>query len=97
MNQTKAITVEWSEHGPDNIGGRTRAIHVDHTDENIIWAGAVSGGLYKSTNKANNWSRVESFPGGQFISSIAQDAGGNIYVATGSVDEIGRASCRERV
>lgn len=87
MNQTKAITVEWSEHGPDNIGGRTRAIHIDHTDENIIWAGAVSGGLYKSTNKANNWSRVESFPGGQFISSIAQDAGGNIYVATGSVDE----------
>ena len=43
MNQTKAITVEWSEHGPDNIGGRTRTIHIDHTDENIIWAGAVSG------------------------------------------------------
>ncbi|HLW29927.1 MAG TPA: T9SS type A sorting domain-containing protein [Brumimicrobium sp.] len=85
--QTKAITVNWSEHGPDNIGGRTRAIHVDHTSENIIWSGGVSGGLFKSTNGANYWSRVANFPGGQFISSIAQDAAGNVYVATGSNDE----------
>src|SRR5690554_7527195 len=86
-NQTKALTVNWTEHGPDNIGGRTRAILVDHTNENIIWAGGVSGGLYKSTNGANIWRRVDNFPGGQFISSIAQDAGGNVYVATGSIDE----------
>lgn len=86
-NMTKAITVDWIEQGPDNIGGRTRAIHVDHTSENIIWSGGVSGGLYKSTNGANGWSRVENFPGNQFISSIAQDAGGNVYVATGSNDE----------
>ncbi|PKR80872.1 hypothetical protein CW751_06790 [Brumimicrobium salinarum] len=87
QNQTKALNVEWREHGPDNIGGRTRAIHVDHTDENIIWAGGVAGGLYKSENKANNWSRVESFIGGQFISAIGQDSEGNVYVATGSYDE----------
>ena len=86
-NQTKAITVDWIEQGPDNIGGRTRAILVDHTSENIIWAGGVSGGLYKSTNGADGWSRVSNFPGNQFISSIAQDAGGNVYVATGSLDE----------
>ncbi|MEX1192505.1 MAG: T9SS type A sorting domain-containing protein [Brumimicrobium sp.] len=88
-NQTKAITVNWTEHGPDNIGGRTRAILIDHTDEdqNVIWAGGVSGGLYKSTNKANKWYRVKNFPGNQFISSIAQDADGNVYVATGSNDE----------
>jgi hypothetical protein len=85
--QNKAISVEWLELGPDNIGGRTRAILVDHTNENTIWAGGVSGGLYKSENRANNWSRVENFPGGMFISSIAQDAGGNVYVATGSIDE----------
>ncbi len=85
--QNKAISVEWLELGPDNIGGRTRAILVDHTAENLIWAGGVSGGLYKSTNRANTWARMESFPGGQFISSIAQDAAGNVYVATGSNDE----------
>ena len=85
--QAKAISVEWLELGPDNIGGRTRAILPDHTDINVVWAGGVSGGLYKSENRANNWSRVENFPGGQFISSMAQDADGNIYVATGSNDE----------
>jgi hypothetical protein len=87
MNQNKAIAVNWIEQGPDNIGGRTRAILVDHVDENRVWAGGVSGGLYVSYNKANRWERVENFPGGQFISSIAQDAGGNIYVGTGSRNE----------
>ncbi|WP_158276204.1 T9SS type A sorting domain-containing protein [Brumimicrobium oceani] len=87
VSQTKAISVEWTELGPDNIGGRTRAILADHTNLNYVWAGGVSGGLYKSENRANNWSRVENFPGGQFISSIAQDSEGNIYVATGSIDE----------
>ncbi|RYM33048.1 T9SS type A sorting domain-containing protein [Brumimicrobium glaciale] len=86
-NQTKALSVEWLELGPDNIGGRTRAILTDHVNTNTVWAGGVSGGLFKSENRANNWSRVETFPGGPFISSIAQDAGGNIYVATGSNDE----------
>ncbi|WP_159038561.1 T9SS type A sorting domain-containing protein [Brumimicrobium mesophilum] len=86
-NQNKALSVEWSELGPDNIGGRTRAVLADHTDINIVWAGGVSGGLYKSINGANIWNRVETFPGGQFISSIAQDAGGNVYVATGSGEE----------
>lgn len=86
-NMVKSVTVEWTEQGPDNIGGRTRAILVDHTSENIIWSGGVSGGLYRSLNGANTWSRVENFPGNQFISSIEQDAGGNVYVATGSLDE----------
>src|SRR5690554_3912003 len=63
-SQNKALTVNWKEHGPDNIGGRTRAILVDHTNENIIWSGGVSGGLYKSLNGANTWSRIENFPGG---------------------------------
>ncbi len=87
QNRTKAISVNWTEQGPDNIGGRTRAILVDHDENNVIWAGGVSGGLYKSLNGADTWSRVENFPGGQFISSIEQDAEGNVYVATGSLDE----------
>jgi hypothetical protein len=86
-SQSKAISVDWVEEGPDNIGGRTRAILIDYTSENFVWAGGVSGGLYLSPNGGNSWSRVENFPGNQYISSMAQDAGGNIYVATGSQDE----------
>ena len=36
--------------GPDNIGGRTRAIQVDRTWNDRMWAGGVSGGLFASYN-----------------------------------------------
>jgi hypothetical protein len=83
----KTTTVEWMEHGPDNIGGRTRAVHVDYKNINNVWSGGVTGGLYVSRNRGNTWSRVLNFPGNQFISSIAQDKDGNLYVATGSLQE----------
>lgn len=85
--QPKDLSVTWKELGPDNIGGRTRCVLIDHTDQDNIWSGGVTGGLYKSTWKGNLWERVDNFPGNQFISSLAQDADGNIYVATGSISE----------
>ena len=89
LAKPKNLEVQWIEHGPDNIGGRTRAILIDHTNQQRIWSGGVTGGLYKSENRANNWHRVDNFPGNQFISSITQDAGGNVYVATGALPEGG--------
>ncbi|SFT51392.1 Por secretion system C-terminal sorting domain-containing protein [Lishizhenia tianjinensis] len=79
----KSNVIKWQEEGPANIGGRTRAILIDHQDENNVWAGSVSGGLWYSPWKANYWTRVQNFPGTNFISSMAQDQSGNIYVATG--------------
>jgi photosystem II stability/assembly factor-like uncharacterized protein len=42
----------WIERGPNNIGGRTRAIMIDPNDPSgqTIWAGGISGGLWKTTN-----------------------------------------------
>lgn len=85
----KSIAVEWKEHGPNNFGGRTRSVLIDHRDRKKIWSGGVTGGLYRSVNRANRWTRVDNFPGNQMISSIAQDADGNIYVATGNTAEGG--------
>lgn len=44
--------VHWSERGPNNVGGRTRAIMIDPNDPTgkTIWAGSVSGGLWKTTD-----------------------------------------------
>jgi len=83
----KAINLTWKEEGPDNIGGRTRAILIDRTNINRIWAGSVSGGLFVSTNRANGWTKVNSYPGSKFISSMTQTQNGTIYVATGSSNE----------
>lgn len=85
----KSRAVAFIEQGPDNIGGRTRAIQVDVTNNNIIWAGGVSGGLFKSLNGANLWERVESYEllCSPYISSMTQFTNGTLFVATGSNDE----------
>lgn len=83
MPQGKALPLTWVEEGPDNIGGRTRAILVNRNNNNQVWAGSVSGGLFVSTNGGNAWTKVESFPGVKFISSMAQMPNGTIFVATG--------------
>jgi hypothetical protein len=51
MNNSKALPLTWEEKGPDNIGGRTRAVLIDRNNINNVWAGSVSGGVFRSTNK----------------------------------------------
>ena len=57
-NSIQSLT--WTERGPNNIGGRTRALGIDvrtGTSPNItIIAGGVSGGIWKSTDDGLNWS-----------------------------------------
>ncbi|MGF1564266.1 MAG: T9SS type A sorting domain-containing protein [Flavobacteriales bacterium] len=79
---TKENPLEWEEMGPDNVGGRTRALLVV-TEDHII-SGGVSGGLWQSFNGGNNWSQMTSFPN-MMIGSIARAGNGDLYVGTGSL------------
>lgn len=82
--------IAFLEQGPDNIGGRTRAIQVDRTNVNRVWAGGVSGGLFVSVNRANQWARVDSYiasTASPNISSMTQTPDGTLFVATGSNQE----------
>lgn len=89
MSQVKAGGFTFVEEGPDNIGGRTRGIIVDVNNDNIVYAGGVDGGMFKSTNGGNNWVRLDSWDDPTFgigvvsISSIASTKDGTIYVGTG--------------
>lgn len=86
----RSKNILFTEEGPDNIGGRTRAIQIDRTDVNRVWAGGVSGGLFVSLNKGNLWNRVESYfaaGANPFISSMTQTSDGTFFVATGSNQE----------
>ncbi len=45
----------WTHRGPANIGGRTRAIAFDVDNDATMLAGAVSGGVWKTTDSGSTW------------------------------------------
>ena len=81
QSRQKANTLSWFELGPDNIGGRTRAIVP--VGNNTLYAGAVSGGLWKSTNRGDNWTQMLTFPS-LMVGSMTISGNGTMYVGTGS-------------
>ncbi|MFO0838134.1 MAG: hypothetical protein U1D55_06365 [Phycisphaerae bacterium] len=48
----------WIEHGPNNVGGRTRALVIHPTNSQRMWAGAVSGGIWYSADGGLTWTPV---------------------------------------
>ena len=81
QSMEKANSLSWVELGPDNIGGRTRAIVA--VGNNTLYAGGVSGGLWKSTNRGDNWTQMLAFPS-LMVGSMAISGDGTMYVGTGS-------------
>ncbi len=86
-NRAGALNLNWEELGPDNVGGRTRAILIDKRDpsNNTIYAGAVGGGMWKSTDGGSTWAPLADWKHWLAVSCIAQGPGPNypIYVGTG--------------
>ncbi|MFT7114315.1 MAG: PKD repeat protein, partial [Candidatus Azotimanducaceae bacterium] len=80
----------WVERGPNNVGGRTRAIMFDPNDQqNLkVWAGGVGGGLWYTndiTNDATGWQNVDDFWANIAITAMAYDPTNTqiFYVGTG--------------
>lgn len=67
------ITSAWKNRGPFNVGGRTRALAVDSRNENIILAGGVSGGMWRSTDQGATWQKTTGTDELQSVTCIAQD------------------------
>lgn len=63
--------------GPNNVGGRTRAVAYDirynGTSNRIILAGSVSGGIMRSTDAGASWTRVSPDDDIHNLSSLVQD------------------------
>ena len=67
------LTGNFIPRGPWNLGGRSRALAIDVTNENIIFAGSVNGGLYRSTDAGATWARVSPMNQNPAITWIEQD------------------------
>jgi len=79
----KAANINWQEMGPDNVGGRTRALIVDNQNPNRYIAGAVSGGIWISENKGISWTAYNNSLDNMAIADLAQAPDGTIYFGTG--------------
>jgi len=80
----------WKPVGPTNGGGRTLTLAFDPVDANTIYAGAASGGLWKSTTGgvgADAWERIDTGHPVLGVSTIAFEPGNPqvIYIGTGEV------------
>ncbi len=48
----------WTLVGPTNIGGRITDVEMPLNDQNTIYAGTASGGIFKSTNLGTSWTPI---------------------------------------
>lgn len=82
--------IDWKERGPNNIGGRIRALMFDPNDatKKKVWAGGVAGGLWYNTDitsATTSWQKVFDFWDNMAVSCIAYDPSNTnvMYVGTG--------------
>ncbi len=75
----------WQELGPGNIGGRTRALVFDPVDPNIMYAGGVSGGVWKTIDAGESWSATDDLMLNLAVVSLAVDPNDRnvLYAGTG--------------
>lgn len=64
---------EWKSNGPWNIGGRTRAGAYDVRDPKTMVIGAVSGGIWRSTNAGGSWTLQTKPDQLHSVACLAQD------------------------
>ena len=79
--------IDVTVRGPNNYGGRTRAIAFDKYNVQNVIAGGVSSGIYRSTDGGATWKRATPSGLVQGVTAIAQDPrpnqGNTWYFGTG--------------
>jgi hypothetical protein len=93
-NKDKQLNPVWTFIGPEQSSGglngigRVNVVKTDPKNENIFWAGAASGGLWKSTDAGQSWTTNTDDFSSLGISDIAiqPNNGKVIYIATGDAD-----------
>jgi photosystem II stability/assembly factor-like uncharacterized protein len=75
----------WENRGPLNIGGRITDVEMHTSDQNTLYIGAASGGVFKSTNLGESWIPIFDEQSSLSIGDIAlAPSNANVlYVGTG--------------
>lgn len=75
----------WFSIGPRNVNGRVKSITVHPTNPDILYAGAVAGGVWKSTDGGQSWRPLWNEQESLVVGSvaIAPSQPNTIYAGTG--------------
>ncbi|MDP4236160.1 MAG: FlgD immunoglobulin-like domain containing protein [Bacteroidota bacterium] len=77
----------WTNVGPTNTGGCTKAMAFDPTDGNTIYAGGAAGGVWKTVNAGASWSPITDLVIPDLaVASIAVDPSNHNTIFVGSGD-----------
>jgi photosystem II stability/assembly factor-like uncharacterized protein len=80
------------EMGPSNIGGRTRAILIDADNQDHVFSGGVSGGLWVTSDSGVSWTPVNDFLSAIDVTSITQDHFNHDLMYIGTGEALGNSS-----
>ncbi len=69
----RILPQQWTSLGPDDISGRLISAQLHPTDENQLWVGSASGGLWKTDNGGDYWYNVTDALPSMAIGAIALD------------------------
>ncbi len=81
----KDYTNPWLSQGPDNISGRITDIEMPYDNQDIIYAGSASGGIFQSSDRGISWTPIFDDNPSLSIGDIAIDRQNPnlLYVGTG--------------
>ena len=75
----------WKSLGPGNIGGRTRSIVIHPEAPDLMWAGSVGGGIWRTEDGGASWQPVDDLMANLAVSCLVMDPTdpNRLYAGTG--------------
>lgn len=75
----------WTWIGPGNIGGRTRALAINPANPQVLLAGGVAGGIWRTSDAGASWAPLDDFMANLAVTSIVYKPGvvSTVFAGTG--------------
>lgn len=88
---TGARASTWRPLGPSNLGGRTHGLVIDPRNPDVMYAGGIGGGVWKTTNAGKDWNPLNDTLSNIAIGTLEMDPKNPdmIYAGTGDIVEVG--------
>ncbi len=89
---SRIIARDWKSLGPHDISGRIISIALHPTDENKIWIGSASGGLWKTETGGDDWYNMTDNLPSMAVSTVALHPTNEDILFIGTATAVGLVS-----